>query len=254
MSKELTGGFINRVSQDDGTVRKIFTHDELVGIPNIRRKRNETAALSFFDGSIAPKLLEEGETYIIQEFIPGELYERRAKRGDDVFDEAGKLLAKIHKPYSGNLPILEKYYKKKFEKAVLTAHDILIQENISIIFDPDWQEVRTCGITCLHKDFWLGNIIGNGDNNPKAIDWEFAGVGSPYEDFAIVDLWIIREFNAAAHKFWEGYGMIPDSRTVSAFLKLKCIEFLATTTAQAYNKEDADGFYHNKIFILRNLL
>jgi len=252
MSKELIGGFINRVSQDDGTVRKVFTHDELVGIPHARRKRNEAKALSIFGGTLAPKLLEEGENYIIQEFIPGELYEQRARRGENVFADAGRLLANIHKPFLGNPPIVKRYYEKRFQNASIKTQDILQQEHVSVVFDADWHEVYAKGITCLHKDFWLGNVLGSNGSKPKAIDWEFAGVGSPYEDFAIVDLWIIREF-PNSETFWDGYGMIPQQKTVSAFLKLKCLEFLATTTLYAYNKEESQGFYHNKISVLKNL-
>ncbi len=112
------------------------------------------------------------------------------------------------------------------------------------------------GASRVHRDFWFGNLI-RADNGLKAIDWEFAGIGSPYEDLAIVELWIFREFerNQPSCRQWfaAGYGREFDQKVVLQFLAFKCIEFLATTSLASYLIEAEDGFYHNKIKTLKEL-
>jgi thiamine kinase-like enzyme len=92
----------------------------------------------------------------------------------------------------------------------------------------------------------LGNIIVN-DKDLRLIDWEFSGIGSPYEDFAIAELWIFREYGGR-EEFYAGYERRPDQKTVEQFLKMKCIEFLAT-----YKGKDPIGFYQNKLEVLQSL-
>jgi len=94
---------------------------------------------------------------------------------------------------------------------------------------------------------WLGNIIKG-----IAIDWEFSGIGSPYEDFAIAELWIFMKYGGK-EAFYESYGRKPDEKTVLEFLKLKCIQFLSTTTPDNIESEEPTGFYHNKLSILQEL-
>ena len=106
----------------------------------------------------------------------------------------------------------------------------------------------------IHRDFWLGNILGNEGGSTKVIDWEFSGNYSPYEDFAIVELWIFREFPGSDIEFWSGYGKVPNRQLVNEFLTLRCVEFLATTTFDAYMAEESDGFYHNKVSVLKSIL
>ncbi|MEK7497841.1 MAG: aminoglycoside phosphotransferase family protein [Patescibacteria group bacterium] len=248
---ELSGGFINHVYREDGTVEKVYDHDEMVGVSSIRRLRNEAKALKFFGGGLAPKLIEIGPGFIIQEFINGETYEVRARRGENIFFEVGQILRQIHKPVRFREEVLKTYYERRINKVLSATCEMLdfvcLVPRISLC----WQEVFSLGATCLHRDYWLGNIVGN-EGKPKVIDWEFAGVGSPYEDFAIVDLWIIREFKNS-QLFWQGYGLDPDRDTLNAFLGLKCLEFLATTSVSSYKLESDDGFYHNKVNILKNI-
>lgn len=250
--RKLEGGFINEVFLEEDIVVKTFTNDSLVGVPSMQRIENEAMALSIFGGKLAPRLLDKKDRTLCQEFIRGESYEARARRGERVFFRAGFILADIHLTlcFNGNL---NSHYLGRFQKALHIASPILKAENISPVFDVDWSVVDKIGARYIHGDFWLGNLIGYGDDKPRAIDWEFSGVGSPYEDFAIADLWIFREFPSSEDDFWRGYGRVPDRQTVNSFLALRCVEFLATTTSEQYALEESEGFYHNKIKVLKSL-
>lgn len=257
--KKLEGGFINEVYLENGIVIKIFGNDELVGIPSAKRLFQESKALRIFGGTIAPRLIHIEGLTLKQEYIEGETYEIKARRGEQVFEVAGALLEKIHKQRMDNdlLPEFLQYplyYESRFAKAREIAEPILKAEQLSVEFDVNWEHARTLGRCYIHGDFWLANIIGKESKKPKVIDWECSGVGSPYEDFAIADLWILREFPGSEVDFWKGYGIKPDQETINAFLVLRCVEFLATTTLDKYLLEEKDGFYHNKITVLRTLL
>ena len=251
--RKLEGGFINNVFLENGIVIKIFSNDNLVGTPSHERLERERRALSIFGGALAPRLISNKDVTLHQEFIEGESYETMARQGEKVFEVAGSMLAKVHRfKFSNRVP--PSYYLGRFEKAIKLARPVLNLEQIFPRFEVAWDIVYELGMRYIHGDFWLGNIIGKIGKEPKIIDWEFSGAGSPYEDFAIVDLWIFREFADSEQDFWRGYGFRPNQETINSFLILRCIEFLATVTLENYLKEEKDGFYHNKITTLRSLI
>ncbi|MBI4992063.1 MAG: aminoglycoside phosphotransferase family protein [Candidatus Harrisonbacteria bacterium] len=250
--KQLEGGFINKVYLENGIVIKVFGNDELVGIPSAERLKREKTALEIFGGMVAPRLLHSEGLILHQEYIEGETYEIKARRGEQVFEVAGKILARIHRHQINRDQTSQSYYEARFAKALAIAKPILDTEQLPVKFEVDWKLVRAFGACYIHGDFWLANIIGK-EEAPKVIDWEFSGPGSPYEDFAIADLWILREFPGSETNFWKGYGRKPDPKTVNAFLVLRCIEFLATTTLDKYLLEEKDGFYHNKVATLHEI-
>ena len=248
----LEGGFVNTVYLIEGEVVKEFGNDNLVGVSSARRILNESLALSIFGDTIAPRLLFVNGTCLHQEFVQGESYEVKARRGERVFKTAGSCLRKVHDKCHGGLR-LNSYYQARFDEAVKAAAPILRREKISPKFQPSWSIVEEWGSKYIHGDFWLGNVIGKDSGSPKVIDWEFSGIGSPFEDFAIVELWIFREFPGSSEEFWDGYGILPDQSVIDSFLILRCVEFIATTKLRAYVLEEEDGFYHNKISVLRSL-
>jgi len=249
---KLEGGFINKVCLVNGTVVKEFDNDRLVGISSAQRVANEARALLIFGGTIAPRLLYVDGPFLGQEFIEGELYETKARRGEWVFKVAGQCLRKIHDKYSGGfMPRLS--YCSRFNEAIRVAGPILELEQLAPKFEPPWEVVEQWGIKYIHGDFWLGNIIGKDGQFPRVIDWEFSDIRSPYEDFAIAELWIFREFPGSCADFWDGYGIVPNQSAINSFLILRCVEFLATTNIEEYVLEGKDGFYHNKISVLRSL-
>lgn len=255
---ELEGGAINNVYlNDQGNVIKHFNGRNAsfdlsaVGKAPEHRQRREIIALRHFSPHLAPSLLGVSEDHIVQEYVHGTDLESRARGGEDIFEEAGTILRRIHTPVKRHPSYLKDSFFSMVDRTYPKAKPILDKEGISPDFDIDWGVIENEGTTRLHGDYWLGNVIKNGHGS-RVIDWEFAGIGSPYEDFAIVELWIMREFQNPKH-FWNGYGKMPDQHTIEQYLKLKCIEFLATTTVDAYNREKPDDFYHNKVDILKTL-
>lgn len=251
--RKLEGGFINEVYLDKNVVWKVYKNDNLVGVSSEDRLAKEATALEIFGGSIAPRLISVENNVLYQEFVPGESYEERARRGEDVFKTAGSLLKKIHDCFVGR-PINAPYFQSRFDKAVAVARPILSSEGLRPVFNVSWPVVNGWGSRFIHGDFWLGNILGEAGRDPKVIDWEFFGRGSPFEDFAIADLWIFREFPGSDVSFWEGYGSVPDKSVIASFLTLRCVEFLATTTLKEYLVEDKNEFYHNKVKVLKALI
>lgn len=260
MSKleRLEGGFINEVYKKDGVVLKHFSGDELVGKPAHLRARREKHSLVKFGGHLAPKLLGfDNKDELFQEFVQGELVENILEEIEyQVFVQAGEVLRKIHTPVNRNPEYLREDFESMLAVNYQTAKPLLAAEQVDIEICVDWPEVYRWGTTRVHRDFWLGNLIDTRDGL-KVVDWEFSGIGSPYEDFAMVDLWIIRDnetrFPDVSRKFWQGYGVQPNQDIIKEFLKTRCIEFLSTTSINDYKKEPSGGFYHNKIALLRSL-
>ncbi len=256
--EKLEGGFINNVFWDDGVVIKSFAGDELVGIPASERRFREAKSLVLYGGTLAPMVLgfsQEGN--ILQEFIQGELLEKKAETSKEInFVELGRLLASIHQPVNGGLnrfrDKMEDRIRSSQQKTRALFEYLGLETQVAI----DWQEMERWGLCRIHRDFWMGNIIEN-QRGLVAIDWEFSGIGSAYEDFAIVDLWIFREYRdkyiGLEDEFWRGYGVKPDEDSIREFLKVRCLEFLATTEIESFELEDENGFYHNKVKLLREL-
>lgn len=253
--EKLTGGFINEVSRVDGVVIKNFTGDKLVKVAsNIRFKREQLALLRF-GGNVAPTYIgEDGQGKLLQEFINGQSAETTV--GLDTFKQAGELLRVIHHPVTTNFDYWKDGLERKWDNARSIAFPILKHEGVEVNLKIDWAKVARLGVCRVHRDFWLGNIISRHDSL-VAVDWEFAGIGIPYEDFAIVELWIFNEYEKqfpnCRRDFWQGYQLQPDDDLVKEFLKAKCLEFLSTTSCGEYQEEKPDGFYHNKINALRDL-
>lgn len=252
--KRLEGGFINQVYLDNGIIRKTFGNDGLVGISSEKRMQNELTALKIFGGTIAPQLISHTGITLCQEFIEGETYEAKARRGEKVFEVAGNILAEIHRFGKAEKIAETPNFIARFEHALQVARPILELEELSPSFLVDDRVLDKWEARYIHRDFWLGNVLGQDNARPKVIDWEFSGIGSPFEDFAIVEIWIFREFPGSRDSFWHGYGKRPDHGTINSFLILRCVEFLSTTTLDQYLLEEKDGFYHNKSVILRSLL
>lgn len=251
MSEKLTGGYINDVSLTSGVVNKHFTGDNLTGIPSSERLFREKSGLLRFGGLIAPHFIQTTDHTIQQEFVPGISYEEAIQQSDmqKHISSAALLLKQIHSaPIVRTPQYLQEDFYKKIKKYSDKARPILetyVQKPLR--FDIDWNAVFSLGTTYVHRDFWLGNII-----NGKVIDWEYSGIGSPYEDFAITELWIFMEYGGR-DTFYKAYGKTPDQQTVLSYLKARCIQFLSTATPDTIEHNDESGFYHNKIQLLNEL-
>lgn len=258
--ERLQGGFVNDCFLQDTVVVKQYQQDGMVGQSGLLRKERERIALTRFGNGhgIAPSLVTINEGTLLQEFLKGDVLESVQKTEEDLY-YSGKLLRRIHTPVSRSFETTKNYYQNRFRKHVNKAIFILNDEGINPHVDIDWDKVKEAGTTRVHRDFWLGNVMRTSEvdkpasDRYKAIDWEFSGIGSPYEDFAISDMWIFR-VHGGEDAFWEGYGSTPDKATIREFLKMKAVEFTSRIGYQAYNDEGKDGFYHGKIKLLKELL
>lgn len=259
--EKLLGGYINEVNLDDNKiVVKNFAGEELIGVSCLERFKREKLALRRFSQRnhhqpISPNLIgfNSSNLQITQEYIQGRtleslLSEKNNQTTPELLSLAGKILRQIHQPIRHTSFTLEELYTKKWKKAFEKASKYFNLENIRPIGDKiDWNEVNRWGTTLIHGDFWGGNIIITPEGDIKVIDWELFGIGSPFEDFSIVELWILRE-HGGRHHFWKGYGKTPPERLINEFLRMKCLIFLAT-----YKGDDTNRFYENKLQILKEL-
>ena len=258
--ERLAGGFINDCYHRDTVVVKEYQSDKLCGQEGSRRRERERMSLNKFGNGhgIAPTLIEMTPNTLLQEFLHGDVLENVQKTEEDLF-YTGKLLRNIHTPVSRAFNITRSDYEGKFKRHVSKAIFILNEEGINPHIDINWNKVEESGTTRIHRDYWLGNVMRTRDANKlpsqryKAIDWEFAGIGSPYEDFSIAHMWIFRVYGGEDF-FWEGYGSTPDKDTIREFLKLKTVEFISRCGYNDYMNESKDGFYHKKTQILRGLI
>lgn len=248
---ELTGGFNNQVLLRNGIVEKHFSTDHSIGQDSLSRLRRERMALTRFGGTIAPHFLGQEGGVMKQEYIHGESAEKLIANGEAprVFEDAGRLLRQIHAPVNRHPQYLQEAFFHRIAKTIPTAQPILDEEHLDVQFDIDWNQVYALGTTRVHRDFWFVNVIQNG-GPPVAIDWEFAGVGSPYEDFAVVDFSVFGPHGGRDH-FWRGYGSQPDQQTTDQFVKAKCLEWLGAIDLEYYKTQDTSGFYHHITDVLR---
>ena len=160
------------------------------------------------------------------------------------------ILHMIHIHLRRNPLYLKEDLEKKWEMALMevnrNGHFDLSKVRLREI---DWFEVFSVGTRRVHRDFWPGNVIITPQGEIKVIDWELAGFGSPYEDFAILELWTFpNQGKEVISAFWEGYGQRPNDEVTKAFLQRRLIQFLST-----YKGEDPIGFYENKWKLLLEL-
>jgi thiamine kinase-like enzyme len=246
--KQLGGGYINTVTlSPSGHVEKVFIDEMLTGVPALQRMRRETFALNHFGGIIAPALIKLADVSVYQQYVEGQTFREimnENPKNEDCPKIAGRLLRQIHTPVHRPFQYLREEIEAKIKKysaksQTVVEHFLPGLPQIEI----DWAEVQKLGSTRVHRDFWYGNIVKD-----KVIDWEFSGIGSPYEDFAIAELWIFMQYGGK-EEFYKAYGQRPEEKTVREFLRLRCLQFLSTATIDTINSEDPNGeyFYHNII-------
>jgi len=256
MRVELLGGFINNVCLVDGVVRKEYAGDEKVDKTGRERMRREGLALRhFYPLGIAPQLFSQNDNCLLQEFVEGVNLENLLpnlmdKEKEELFRRLGIILHRIHTPLRRNPLYLKEDLEKKWGRALMKIkRDNYFNLASLKLREIDWSEVFRLGTRRVHRDFWPGNVIITPEGEIKVIDWELAGFGSPYEDFAILKLWTFpNQGKKVRSAFWEGYGQEPNNEVTNAFLQRRLIQFLST-----YKGEDPIGFYRNKWELLLEL-
>lgn len=270
--QKLEGGFINDPRRDGSSVIKTYGGEELVHISSGERQRREELALkNFGEAGIAPRLYESDRTHqtITMEYVPSvpllDDYVRRDHvNRNGILKGAGDILRQVHRQVDWDIDDYLSHYFIKSANATNKAYKILeyaglkpteVFKSITSAINPD--EVQRHGITYTHGDPWLNNFLYNDkqDRVLGMVDWEAAGEGSPFEDFAIVYLWIEKE-HGNIDAFWDGYGSRPERNTLYGFVIAKCIEFIARTDLNSFMKEQKDGggYYTNKIEVIKETL
>ena len=245
---ELAGGYGNLVTLENGVVRKEFKENQFTRVSPATRKKREEISLRYFGQSgIAPQLLESNETTLWIEFIEGQNLLERAKQGVSVTEEAGSLLSRIHQQVNRPHYYLRQELERKIAFAQWRGAALFDYLSVDPGVTPDWDKVSEVGTTRIHGDYWLANIVGG-----KVIDWEFGRIGTPYQDFAAMELWTFGEYGGRT-EFWRGYGRKACEESINAFVKYECLDYLGDVSIEDFKAEAEDGFYHHKAQLIRQL-
>lgn len=270
MLERLSGGFINGVYKMGTAVVKDYGGEELIGIDKHHRYVREKTALHHYKDHPLVRVPEvyahhPDDSRIEMEYIDGFPLDEHVRKASQeerikIMTQAGLILKHIHQPVRTQLDAYEAL-RQRTEHHLMQAAPVLEAEGLDadelfhiVTNSVDRDAVQKMGTTRVHRDYWLNNLLYDGQNVQGVIDWELSGIGSPYEDFAVVDLWIAREHPDSDH-FWEGYGARPDRRTTLAFLLGKCGQFLSTVPSDKYQEErdTGGGFYTDKIDIIHQI-
>lgn len=179
-----------------------------------------------------------------------------------IYKLAGESLKKIHEVIrikSGNY---HKRHLKKCLESVSAAQGILLSKGInalsvyeSLFHSYSEKEIDKLGLVWTHGDYWLNNLIGRRENGSfrlsGIIDWELAGLGSPYEDFAIVKMSIEDVHPESSSPFWDGYGHKPASDLQRHFAILKTLEWM---NAEPEDNDLDSPFYLRKLQMIREAI
>lgn len=270
----LEGGFVNGVECTKRGVQKTYLSDKSVGYDPTERFFREKTALNSLARTtdiptpaaydIDPNIPELTVEYIHSDMPPldSAIDMMPETQREAILYDAGRILRGIHSSIPLRSP--EKAlgrFMKQLDRSVDAAQLVLMDNGI----DPnklytkvqegieDNEAVRNAGATRIHRDYWLNNLLYRGSKVVGVIDWEMSGIGSPYEDFSIVNLWIERE-HGDAEGFWDGYGEKPDLAATETFVLARCTQMLATARPHDYANEPNDGFYHNKVRVIGELM
>lgn len=262
--ERLEGGLINDITAQENVVHKEYSNNSLLSMPFEQRLRREKWALNRFGGAIAPRIFEANGKYINMERIDAQPMNEPLKTGEHNVSEtlylAGNRLREIHQPIHGNIIQYQNSFLKKAGKYLEKSSPVYRSVGIEpeevydyIYTHSSPAQIKDYGTTVVHRDYWMNNTLYKNGQLKSVIDWELSGIGSPYEDFAIVDLWVTR-IHGHADSFWAGYGKTPNQETTNAFLLAKISDFLSNTTPEALEDKEASWFYWDNIRVAKEII
>lgn len=267
---ELTGGTTNKIyfEPSSGVVTKTFETGNGIGIPDTTRIQIEKHSLVHVPH--APRYLGSTPTSISMSYVDGErqldkaVYTYPEGTQQHVFHRAGEILAEIHGLDRYPLNDFHQKHIQRVSNLVLRNKDNLTSKNINPYnlfnglketYNPE--EIDKHGLVWKHGDYWLNNLMGRRVNGhyqiDGVIDWEIAGVGSPYEDFAIVQMSIEDPHPDAVTPFWKGYGIKPSDKLKDHFAVVKTLEWMLFENDETSGNFES-SFYKPKIELMRGLL
>ncbi len=174
-----------------------------------------------FDAGLGPEPLfhDPGHGVLLTRFLPGVAWDQAAAGSATTnWVELGRLLRRVH-----DLPGVT---GKRFDLAAIAAHyaraagtseaDRLARRvgrlAVPLYVDAPW---------CLcHHDAHRGNVVGAAP--PRLLDWEYAALGHPLFDLAVVIRFHALDEAAGAQFLsgWAGEGEWPDPDRLDAFCRL----------------------------------
>lgn len=231
---KLEGGFNNSVELVDGVVVKYFLDGSRTGMTPSDRRHRERRGLKFFGGTFAPAFLGMDTEVVKSQFIEGVNGKKALESGlydiDSLLSEMGGILKHIHFK-AGDPDKMERDYYSQLEEDIPRGRELLgvmgvdAEGAIDRALGVDMGKVRQRGPTFIHSEYFPGNMIVTSDGI-RVIDWETCGYGSPYEDYAHMELFCFSKYGFDDRVFYEGYGQRPDRDVVDAYVTRRCLRYL----------------------------
>ncbi|OGG15727.1 hypothetical protein A3D77_01740 [Candidatus Gottesmanbacteria bacterium RIFCSPHIGHO2_02_FULL_39_11] len=268
---EVLKGTTNTVehNKETGKVKKTFYEGNGIGRPLFNRVIAEAQSMKMIQ--LTPELFDFTDRTITMSYLEGEkqidnfVDQYPECLQQSVYTEAGKALRVFHNSIRRKLP--ESYHDSHAWKTyqflgknseALTRHGINPITFLSFLEDSYCEEeVEKSGLTWTHGDYWLNNLIGK-QNGTKfdptgVIDWELAGMGSPYEDFAVVRVSIEDTHPNSSESFWKGYADKPSKRLIQHFAFVKVLDWMIHDDP-ALNGDYSSDFYQNIFAKIKEIL
>jgi aminoglycoside phosphotransferase (APT) family kinase protein len=235
---------VNIIHKDQSHIIKIYTNDHYMPKHSSYRLEREKNALKKFP-NIAPAFIKEEDNKLFMQYIKGETLESIVTKSTYPYysQKAGEILSQIHQPVKMPFHL----FQRNIERQIIADRKILAplleKEYINPQCYIDWDEVEKFGLSYVHRDFHFGNIIQSKERF-YVIDWESAGYGSPYEDFASIEFWLFRIYGEEPN-FFAGYGRTPKDSVIRSFVKMKLLQQLARLVSRRYQETALSKFYIN---------
>lgn len=263
MSKEIAGFNNHLILHSNGSVTKFFHNDGITARSAQVRLAAEASALRRV--ALAPQLLSLTQSSVTMQQMEGENWlddvidTEREHLQYEVFFTAGKALRFIHD--QNKQPLSYLWFSNFIEQnlALLRANLALGNMEIDygnlenyVQYGVNFETLQAHGIGLVHGDYWLNNVIGKLNHKFQlsgVIDWEASGIGSPYQDFAIVKMSIEDRHPNAKGAFWQGYGQTPNPSVVKYF----CVRQILTWLSEDQQIDPNSPFYKPKIELLRSI-
>lgn len=151
----------------------------------IRRSVEQQVARHVGALRIGPAIVHGDAKTLVSEYLPGSSWKQDTPRTDGDLCRLGELLSLLHKASPpGDLP---RFDPVSACRAYLTAlgPDLLSKEHlrtIERILDGAPETIPRC---LIHADLIAENVMADGDRL-WLVDWEYAGLGQPETDLAMV--------------------------------------------------------------------
>ena len=191
--RKLEGGLTNEAyliqSQDKHYVLRLNTpNSKELGL----NRECELQALTLASkAGIAPKIIYSDTIAeaLITEFLPGDFWQEKNFSSHDNIHYLVKLLKSIHQLPAIN-DILEtelkaaKYWQSIDEKTAFTHQLKKLEPQIQVRIQ-EAQSLNSALCLC-HNDLLASNLVTMNGNELLAIDWEYAAMGDPFFDLAVI--------------------------------------------------------------------